>query len=101
MRLLHHGARVNAVAFFDGDGLSRLAQEYQPEMREATGLSCSIGVTPNKLLSKIASDLEKPGGLTLVPDADIPDRASLSAKAYVSTTWVFSPAQPPSTRPTI
>jgi hypothetical protein len=29
-----------AVAFFDGDGLSRLAQEYQPEMREATVALC-------------------------------------------------------------
>jgi len=43
-------------------------------VREATGLSCSIGITPNKLLSKIASDLEKPGGLTVLRESDIPAR---------------------------
>ena len=42
----------------------------------ATGLTCSIGVTPNKLLSKIASELDKPDGLTLLdrrrhPGADL------------------------------
>jgi DNA polymerase IV len=46
----------------------------QRAVRDATGLSCSIGITPNKLLSKIASDLEKPGGLTLVRMEDVPQR---------------------------
>jgi DNA polymerase IV len=50
------------------------AADIQRAVRETTGLSCSIGVTPNKLLSKIASDLEKPGGLTLLSAADIADR---------------------------
>ncbi len=43
-------------------------------VRERTGLSCSIGITPNKLLSKIASELDKPDGLTLLGLADIPAR---------------------------
>jgi DNA polymerase-4 len=51
-----------------------MAADIQRAVRETTGLSCSIGVTPNKLLSKIASDLEKPGGLTLLSAADIPNR---------------------------
>ena len=51
-----------------------LAQRIKQAVREATGLSCSIGVAPNKLLSKICSDLEKPDGLTLLDTEDIPDR---------------------------
>ena len=51
-----------------------LAQRIKQAVREATGLSCSIGVTPNKLLSKICSDLEKPDGLTLLDAGDVPAR---------------------------
>ncbi len=51
-----------------------IALQLQSAVRDATGLSCSIGVTPNKLLSKIASDLEKPGGITVLRADDIPAR---------------------------
>ena len=40
----------------------------------ATGMSCSIGIAPNKLLAKIASDLDKPDGLTLIEPDDVPVR---------------------------
>jgi DNA polymerase-4 len=43
-------------------------------VRERTGLTCSIGITPNKLLSKLASELDKPDGLTLLGHADVPAR---------------------------
>jgi len=43
-------------------------------VRRATGLSCSIGIAPNKLLAKIASELDKPDGLTLLPTDDIAAR---------------------------
>jgi DNA polymerase-4 len=56
-----------------GDTLT-IARNIKQAVRESTGLSCSIGVTPNKLLSKICSDLEKPDGLTILDMADIPDR---------------------------
>lgn len=52
-------------------GVRAVAQEIKNSVRRATGLSCSIGVTPNKLLSKIASDLDKPDGLTIVPMAEL------------------------------
>jgi DNA polymerase-4 len=55
-------------------GARKLALDIQRAVREATGLSCSIGIAPNKLLAKIASDLDKPGGLTVVREDDIPER---------------------------
>ena len=57
----------------DDAGLG-VARALKDAVREATGLTCSIGVTPNKLLSKICSDLDKPDGLTLLAEADIPAR---------------------------
>ncbi len=51
-----------------------LAAAIQRAVREATGLSCSIGLAPNKLLAKIASEFDKPGGLTVLSTADIPAR---------------------------
>jgi len=51
-----------------------IATDIQRAVREATGLTCSIGVTPNKLLSKIASEFDKPGGLTVLTESDIPAR---------------------------
>ncbi len=48
---------------------SHLAQQIKNSVRDQTKLGCSIGISPNKLLSKIASDFQKPDGLTLVsPD---------------------------------
>lgn len=42
-----------------------LAERIKAAVFAATGLSCSIGITPNKLLAKIASDFQKPGGITI------------------------------------
>jgi len=51
-----------------------LAKRIKDAVRLATGLSCSIGVSPNKLLSKIASDLDKPDGITLIGPGDLERR---------------------------
>ena len=51
-----------------------LARALKQAVREATGLSCSIGISPNKLLSKIASDLDKPDGITLIGPGDLERR---------------------------
>jgi DNA polymerase-4 len=64
----------DAVGHDPFGGVRALAQEIRNSVRRATGLTCSIGVTPNKLLSKIASELDKPDGLTLLTEADIATR---------------------------
>jgi len=48
------------------DKASHLAQQIKNAVREKLKLSCSIGVSSNKLISKIASDFRKPDGLTIV-----------------------------------
>ena len=72
--LTDHPAAAEAVGHDPHGGVRALALDIKNNVRRATGLSCSIGVTPNKLLSKIASDLDKPDGLTLLTEADIPER---------------------------
>ncbi len=54
------------------DGGRALAAAIRQRVREATGLTCSIGLAPNKLLAKIASDLRKPDGFTVVEADDVP-----------------------------
>jgi DNA polymerase-4 len=53
-------------------GVRALAERIKARVYLATGLSCSMGITPNKLLSKIGSELDKPNGLTVLTHADIP-----------------------------
>jgi DNA polymerase IV len=47
-------------------GAVDIARRIKERIRELTGLSASVGVAPNKLVAKIASDLDKPDGLTFV-----------------------------------
>ncbi|MCH8085717.1 MAG: DNA polymerase IV [Nitrosopumilus sp.] len=64
-------AYLDVTKRVDGDfkKASHLAQQIKNSIRDKTKLSCSIGISPNKLISKIASDFKKPDGLTLVsPD---------------------------------
>lgn len=71
------GAVPGALAATPADphaGLRDLAARIQKRVRAATGLGCSIGVAPNKLLAKLCSDLEKPDGLTLLAAAEVPGR---------------------------
>jgi nucleotidyltransferase/DNA polymerase involved in DNA repair len=61
-------------AFLDVTGAQRLfgsaktiAEKIRHDIREQTGLTASVGVAPNMFLAKIASDMDKPDGLTVVP----------------------------------
>jgi len=65
---------IDLTGIAGGDGGREVAQRLARAVKDATGLTCSIGVSPNKLLSKIASELDKPGGLTLIDEADVTAR---------------------------
>ena len=48
-----------------------LARLIQKSIFEATGLTCSVGVAPNKLLAKMASEFNKPKGIAIVHESDL------------------------------
>ncbi|MCR8843382.1 DNA polymerase IV [Paenibacillus sp. SC116] len=52
----------------------QIAEELQMRIREELGIPCSIGVAPNKLLAKMASDMKKPNGITVLRIRDVPDK---------------------------
>jgi DNA polymerase-4 len=77
MEVLHaHVERVDVVgldeAYLDLSGIERwrsAARRVKAAVTTTTGLSCSIGIGPNKLVAKVASDAEKPDGfLALTQD---------------------------------
>jgi DNA polymerase-4 len=51
-----------------------IASRIKTRIKEKTGLTCSIGIAANKLLAKIASDMQKPDGLTILTEGDIESR---------------------------
>lgn len=66
-------------AYVDITGCQRLfgepqeiAREIKRKIKESVQLTCSVGVAPNKFLAKIASDLEKPDGLTIIMPQQLP-----------------------------
>lgn len=65
-------------AFLDISTIDRpsgeIAREIKKRIKDETGLTCSIGIAPNKLLAKMASDMQKPDGLTVIMEDDIQSR---------------------------
>ena len=68
-------------AFLDVTGCEKLfgspaeiAQKLKKRIRAEVGVTCSVGVGPNKLLAKMAAEMQKPDGLTVLNSADVPAR---------------------------
>lgn len=56
------------------EGSTELASRLRSAVFNATGLTCSVGIAPNKLLAKLCSDIQKPNGFTTITMDDIPAR---------------------------
>ena len=50
-----------------GGDATALGEALRREIRETCGVTCSVGIAPNRLLAKIGSEQRKPDGLTLMP----------------------------------
>ncbi|MHC4347976.1 MAG: DNA polymerase IV [Planctomycetota bacterium] len=83
-------------AFLDVTGSRRLhgtpqqiAETIKKRVREELGVTASVGVAPNKFLAKLASDLDKPDGLTIIE----PDRIEQTLDGLpISRMWGVGPA---------
>jgi len=66
-------------AYMDISGANKLlgqprdiGVEVKRSIKERTSLTCSVGIAPNKFLAKVASDLDKPDGLTIIQPENVP-----------------------------
>lgn len=53
-------------------GASEICRKIKSDIKQGFGLTCSIGLGPNKLIAKLASDMQKPDGLVAIEEKEIP-----------------------------
>src|SRR5688572_21928268 len=88
--LRSHVERVEVVgldeAYLDLTGLDRhrsAARRVKEAVRNDTGLTCSVGIGPNKLVAKVASDAEKPDGFVELSTGAARERFAEASPALV------------------
>ncbi len=71
------GARLSQLSgdlgLSEEDAIRRLASEIKKAVRDNQGITCSVGVAESKIVAKIATDMNKPDGLTLVKPKEVVD----------------------------
>jgi len=60
-----------------------IARRIKERISEETGLTCSIGIAPNKFMAKVASDMHKPDGLTIIVATDVDQFLSILPVAKI------------------
>jgi DNA polymerase IV (DinB-like DNA polymerase) len=70
----------------DYNGSIEMAKQLKREIRDKENLTCSIGIGPNKLIAKMASDHRKPDGLTIVQEHEA--KAFLAPLPVRKLLWV-------------
>ncbi|KGA95887.1 DNA polymerase IV [Alkalihalobacillus alcalophilus ATCC 27647 = CGMCC 1.3604] len=65
---------VDATFYLKEGHPVQLAKEIQQRLLDEMDLPCSIGIAPNKFLAKMASDMQKPKGLTILRKRDLKDK---------------------------
>jgi DNA polymerase-4 len=88
--LREHVERVEVVgldeAYVDLSGIERpkaAARMLKTVVRERTGLTCSIGIGPSKLVAKVASDAEKPDGFVVLSREQACERFSQASPGLI------------------
>ena len=61
-------------------GMKPLAEKLRADIKAACGVTCSVGLAPNRLLAKIASEQNKPDGLFIIPFDEAGIRSFLAPK---------------------
>ncbi|REE24034.1 DNA polymerase-4 [Paraburkholderia sp. BL27I4N3] len=66
------------------DESEQIARKLKSAVFEATNLTCSVGIAPNKLLAKLCSDIQKPDGITILRREDLQARIWPMAAAKIN-----------------
>ncbi len=64
---------VTIISSGSWDNAKKIAEVIKKKILEETGLTCSIGIGPNKLIAKMAGKIKKPDGLSAVKEKDVGD----------------------------